>query len=447
MYPYLPITEENEREMLQSLGLKSVADLFFDIPENVRFNGELNFPKAKSEIEVRKILGELASKNKTADDMACFLGAGAYDHYIPSLVDAIISRSEFYTSYTPYQPEVAQGTLQYIFEYQTLMCNLTGMDVSNASLYDGGTAVTEAALMALGVNRKREVLVSKSVNPSAREILKTYCHFQNLKVTEIEIEDGETSLSDLKSKITPDVGAVIVQSPNFFGIIEDYKKFVDEVHESKKCSLILSTDLISLGILKRPGDLGVDIVVGEGQGMGMGMSFGGPYLGFICANEKFMRKLPGRIVGETVDREGKRSYVLTLTAREQHIRREKATSNICSNQGLNVLAATIYLVTMGKKGIREVAYQSLQKSHYLKGRLKEKGFNLLFDKPFFKEFAVDLGKDVDEVNKKLIDEGIIGGYNLVKSYGDLKNASLFAVTEKRTKEEMDKLTKVLGGLK
>ena len=447
MYPYLPITEENEREMLQSLGLKSVADLFFDIPENVRFNGELNFSKAKSEIEVRKILGELASKNKTAEDMACFLGAGAYDHYIPSLVDAIISRSEFYTSYTPYQPEVAQGTLQYIFEYQTLMCNLTGMDVSNASLYDGGTAVAEAALMALGVNRKREVLVSKSVNPSSREILKTYCHFQNLKVTEIEIEEGETSLSDLKSKITPDVGAVIVQSPNFFGIIEDYKKLVDEVHEAKKCSLILSTDPISLGILKRPGDLGVDIVVGEGQGMGMGMSFGGPYLGFICAHEKFMRKLPGRIVGETVDKDGKRSYVLTLTAREQHIRREKATSNICSNQGLNVLASTIYLVTMGKKGIREVAYQSLQKAHYLKDRLKEKGFNLLFDKPFFKEFAVDLGKNVDEVNKKLIDEGIIGGYNLVKSYGDLKNASLFAVTEKRTKEEMDKLTKVLGGLK
>ncbi len=447
MYPYLPITEENEREMLQSLGLKSVADLFFDIPENVRFKGGLNFSKAKSEIEVRKILGELASKNKTADDMACFLGAGAYDHYIPSLVDAIISRSEFYTSYTPYQPEVAQGTLQYIFEYQTLMCNLTGMDVSNASLYDGGTAVAEAALMALGVNRKREVLVSKSVNPSSREILKTYCHFQNLKVTEIEIEEGETSLSDLKSKITPDVGAVIVQSPNFFGIIEDYKKFVDEVHEAKKCSLILSTDPISLGILKRPGDLGVDIVVGEGQGMGMGMSFGGPYLGFICANEKFMRKLPGRIVGETMDKDGKRSYVLTLTAREQHIRREKATSNICSNQGLNVLAATIYLVTMGKKGIREVAYQSLQKSHYLKDRLKEKGFNLLFDKPFFKEFAVDLGKDVDEVNKKLIDEGIIGGYNLEKSYSDLKNASLFAVTEKRTKEEMDKLTEVLGGLK
>lgn len=447
MYPYLPITEENEREMLQSLGLKSVADLFFDIPENVRFKGELNFPKAKSEIEVRKILDDLASKNKTTEDMACFLGAGAYDHYIPSLVDAIISRSEFYTSYTPYQPEVAQGTLQYIFEYQTLMCNLTGMDVSNASLYDGGTAVAEAALMALGVNRKREVLVSKSVNPSSREILKTYCHFQNLKVTEIEIEEGETSLSDLKSKITPDVGAVIVQSPNFFGIIEDYKKFVDEVHEAKKCSLILSTDPISLGILKRPGDLGVDIVVGEGQGMGMGMSFGGPYLGFICANEKFMRKLPGRIVGETVDKDGKRSYVLTLTAREQHIRREKATSNICSNQGLNVLAATIYLVTMGKKGIREVAYQSLQKSHYLEDMLKEKGFNLLFDKPFFKEFAVDLGKDVDEVNKKLIDEGIIGGYNLEKSYADLKNASLFAVTEKRTKEEMDKLTEVLGGLK
>ncbi len=443
MHPYIPITNDNEKSMLESLNIDSVAELFSDIPEGVRLNRELDLPKSKSELEIKRLLNSLQSKNSTIDDLVCFLGAGAYDHYIPSIIDPIISRGEFFTSYTPYQPEVAQGTLQYIFEYQTMMCNLTGMDVSNASLYDGGTAVTEGALMALAVNRKKEVLISKSVNPSTREILKTYFHFQNLIVTEVEIEDGVTSIDDLKKKMSKDVGGVIVQSPNFFGIIEDYGSLVEVAHSEKKCSFILSTDPISLGILKKPSEFDVDIVVGEGQSLGIGLSFGGPYLGFITAKDSFTRKLPGRIVGETVDRDGKRSFVLTLTAREQHIRREKATSNICSNQGLNLLQATIYLVTMGKKGLREVAYKSLQNANYLKNALEGAGFKPLFNGPTFKEFAVDLKTDVKNINEKLIEKGFIGGYDLGNSYEEFNNGALIAVTEKRTKAEMDSFVKTL----
>lgn len=447
MYPYISVTPEEEKEMLQSLGMTDIGQLFEDIPKDLRLNRELDLPLAKSELEVLSILKELANKNCATSELTCFLGAGSYDHYIPTIVDAIISRSEYYTSYTPYQPEISQGTLQYIFEYQTLMCELTGMDISNASLYDGGSAVAEAALMALNTNRKEEVLISKTVNPSSRRILKTYAHFQGLKVTEVEMEDGVTYLSDLKSKLTDKVGAVIVQTPNFFGILEDLKETTEIVHSVKKCSMIASVDPISLGIMKKPSEYDVDIVVGESQGMGIPMSFGGPYLGFITAKKEYLRKMPGRIVGETTDLDGKRSYVLTLTAREQHIRREKATSNICSNQGLNVLVATIYMVTMGKKGLREVALQSTQKAHYLYNKLMESGkFQPVFDKPFFKEFPVKLNKDIGEINKKLIDEGIIGGYDLSKDYENLENSALIAVTEKRTKAEMDKFVEVLEGI-
>lgn len=447
MYPYISITPEEEKEMLQSLGMSDIGQLFEDIPKDLRLNRDLDLPLAKSEIEVLSILKKLAEKNCTTSELTCFLGAGTYDHYIPTIVDAIISRSEYYTSYTPYQPEISQGTLQYIFEYQTLMCELTGMDISNASLYDGGSAVAEAALMALNTNRKEEVLISKTVNPSSRRILKTYAHFQGLKVTEIEMEDGVTSISDLKSKLTDEVGAVIVQSPNFFGILEDLKETTEIAHSVKKCSMIASVDPISLGIMKKPSEYDVDIVVGESQSMGIPMSFGGPYLGFITAKKEYLRKMPGRIVGETTDLDGKRSYVLTLTAREQHIRREKATSNICSNQGLNVLVATIYMVTMGKKGLREVALQSTQKAHYLYNKLMERGkFQPVFDKPFFKEFPIKLNKNVGEVNEKLIEEGIIGGYDLSKDYEELENAALIAVTEKRTKAEMDKFVDVLEGI-
>lgn len=396
-------------------------------------------------MEVTKYLTDLASKNVTLSDKTSFLGVGAYDHYIPSIINHITSRAEFFTSYTPYQPEISQGTTQYIFEFQTLISRLTGMDIANASLYDGGTAVTEAALMCVNSN-KEKALVSKSVSPQTRQILNTYLHGQGLECVEIEIKDGVTDLEDLKNKIDGDVGAVIIQSPNFFGNIESVEEATKITHENKKVSFILSADPLSFAILKKPGEMDVDVVVGDAQCFGIPVAFGGPYLGYMAAKKSFMRKLPGRVVGQTVDKNGKRSYVLTLSAREQHIRREKATSNICSNQGLNVLAATIYMCVMGKKGIKEVAVQSTSKAHYLYNKLVESGkFKPLNDKPFFKEFTLIYDGDVDELNKKVKEAGFIGGFKTERYYKDLKGAVTLAVTEKRTKEEMDSFVKVMTG--
>ena len=447
MYPYIPHTPEDEKEMLSSIGLSSIDELFSDIPKDVSLDRELDLPLAMSEIEVTNYLNKLADKNCSASKNICFLGAGSYDHYIPSIIDHIISRSEFYTSYTPYQPEISQGTLQYLFEYQTLISELTGLPVANASLYDGGTAVTEAALMACEVAKKKKILVSTTVNPQTRKILKTYAHIQALELEEIEMKDGITDLKQLEDKMDDDVATVIVQSPNFFGIVEDLKLSADIVHKSKKAAIIASVDPISLGILKRPGDLGVDIVVGEGQALGIPMQFGGPYLGFLATSEKYLRKLPGRIVGETTDLDGKRSFVLTLTAREQHIRREKATSNICSNQGLNTLAATVYMVTLGKEGLREVALQSTKKAHYAFEKLIESGkYKKVFDKPFFKEFAIASNLDAYDIIEDLRKENILGGYHLGIDYPQFENSILYAVTEKRSKEEIDKLSSVLEGM-
>ena len=447
MFPYIPHTPEDIKEMLEVVGVDSTDDLFADIPKHSALNRELNLPKAKSELEVLDYLTSLANKNCSATENVCFLGAGSYDHYIPTIVDHIISRSEFYTSYTPYQPEISQGTLQYLFEYQTLISELTGLPVANASLYDGGTAVTEAALMACDVGRKKKILVSKTVNPQTREILKTYAHVQNLELVEVDMKDGITDMEDFKSKLDEEVGAAIVQSPNFFGIVEDLKASADLVHTTKKGAIIASVDPISLGILKRPGDLGVDIVVGEGQALGIPMQFGGPYLGFLATTDKYLRKLPGRIVGETTDLDGKRAFVLTLTAREQHIRRDKATSNICSNQGLNTLAATVYMVTLGKEGLREVAMQSTKKAHYALEKLEQSGkFKRVFDQPFFKEFAVSSDVDADKIITDLREENIIGGYHLGIDYPEYKDSILYAVTEKRTKDEIDRLSSVLEGI-
>ncbi|MDR7871568.1 MAG: aminomethyl-transferring glycine dehydrogenase subunit GcvPA [Tissierellaceae bacterium] len=447
MFPYISITPDDEQKMLEAIGLSSIDELFDDIPKEVALNRDFNLDKSKSELEVRSYLTELSKKNCSLDELTCFLGAGAYDHYIPSIVSHIISRSEFYTSYTPYQPEISQGTLQYLFEYQTLMCNLTGMDVSNASLYDGGTAIAEAALMASAVSRKNEIIISKSVRPESRKILKTYAHIQDLKIIEVDMKDGVTDLEQLDSLVNDDTAAVIIQSPNFFGIIEDIEETAKITHKAKKAALVTSVDPISLGILKRPGDLGADIVVGEGQGMGIPLSFGGPYLGFMATSKEYMRKLPGRIVGQTEDMDGKRSFVLTLTAREQHIRREKATSNICSNQGLNTLAATVYMVTLGKEGLREVALQSTKKAHYALKKLTESGkYKQVFDRPFFKEFVVSSDVDPETISSTLRKDNIIGGYDLSKDYPQYENSVLYAVTEKRTKSEIDKLSSVLEGI-
>lgn len=447
MFPYISHTHEDEQEMLKSIGLNSLDQLFDDIPKDMQLGRELDLPKAMSELEVKRYLSEMAKKNCSLSELTCFLGAGAYDHYIPSVINHIISRSEFYTSYTPYQPEISQGTLQYLFEFQTLLCELTGMDVANASLYDGGTAAVEAALMAAAHSRKGEIIISKTVRPETIQILKTYAPLQNLTVVEVDMKDGITDLEALDKLVSDDTAAVITQSPNFFGIIEDLKATGEIVHKSKKATFIASVDPISLGILKRPGDLGVDVVVGEAQSMGIPVAFGGPYLGFIASKKDYMRKLPGRIVGQTEDLDGKRSFVLTLTAREQHIRREKATSNICSNQGLNTLAATVYMVTLGKEGLKEVAMQSTQKAHYAFEQLTKSGkYKPLFDKPFFKEFAVTSDVDADKTTKELRKENIVGGYHLGKDFKELNNAVLYAVTEKRTKEEIDKLSSVLEGI-
>lgn len=447
MHPYIANTPEDIQEMLKAIGLESMDQLFDDIPKDIKLSRELDLPKSKSELEVSSYLKKLADKNCSMSELTSFLGAGAYDHYIPSIVNHVISRSEFYTSYTPYQPEISQGTLQYIFEFQTLIANLTGMDLANASLYDGGTAVVEAALMAAAYSRKDEIIISKSVKPDARKILHTYAHVQDLKVIEVDIKDGVTDMEALDGLVNDNTAAVIVQSPNFFGIIEDLEAIGEIAHKGKKTTFIASVDPISLGILKKPGDMNVDVVVGEGQSLGIPVSFGGPYLGFMAVKKDYVRKIPGRIVGQTEDLDGKRSFVLTLTAREQHIRREKATSNICSNQGLNSLAATVYMVTMGKEGLREVALQSTKKAHYAYEQLIKSGkFKPAFDKPFFKEFALTSDIAPEKINEALRKENIIGGYDLGKEYPQFENSVLYAVTEKRTKEEIDKLTSVMEGI-
>ncbi len=447
MYPYIPTTDSDKKEMLDRIGLSSLDELFSDIPEAFRLKKDLNLPKHKNELEVTRLLKELAAQNKGVHNLTCFLGAGAYDHYIPSIVDALISRSEYYTAYTPYQPEISQGTLQYVFEFQTLITRLTGMDVANASLYDGGTAVAEAAIMACSFSKRKEIVVSRSINPQSLEILRTYCHGQSIRLIEVGVKDGVTDLSELSSKITPETAGVIIQSPNFFGCLEDIAKATEIAHGVKKCAMILAVDPFTLGVLKPPSEYDVDIVVGEAQGLGLALNYGGPYLGIIASKESYMRKLPGRLVGQTVDLDGKRSFVLTLAAREQHIRREKATSNICTNQGLMTLAATIYMCTMGKQGMKEVGLQAAAKAHYAFEKLTASGkFQPLFKQPFFMEFALTSDIAPEKINEALLKEGILGGYALGRDFPEYQNAILYAVTEKRTKEEIDRLCEVLEGI-
>ncbi len=438
MLTYIPNNKHDEKKMLDVIGVDSIDALFSDIPEKIRFNDRLNLEAPKSELEVTRLVSGLAKRNVSADEMTSFLGAGAYDHYIPSIVDHLSSRSEFYTSYTPYQPEISQGTLRAIFEYQTMISNITGMGIANASLYDVQTAVTEAALMALSAVRKSDtILVSKGVHPESRKVLETYCKYRGYKVVELPLEDGRTSAVALEENLAANVAAVIVQSPNFLGVVEDAEALEKAIHKTK-AHFIMSVDPISLGYLKTPGEVGADIVVGEGQALGNYMSYGGPYLGFIAASEKLARKMPGRIVGQSADHDGNRAFVLTLQAREQHIRRYKATSNICSNQGLLAVRATIYLATLGKKGQREVAEQCIAKSHYAFEKLTALGnVSTPFEAPFFKEFMIVLNKPVAEVNQALAEKGILGGYDLSKEYPEYGNAMLVAVTEKRTKAEID----------
>ena len=447
MFPYIPNTLEDEKVMLKSVGAGSVQELFKDIPEDLKLNRDLNINSSMSELEVQKHVKSLCNKNKSAEELVCFLGAGVYDHYIPSIIKHIVSRSEFYTSYTPYQPEISQGTLQAIFEYQTLICNLTGLDVANASMYDGATSCAEAAFMAAEHTKRKSIIVSKTVHPEIRKVIHTYTKFKGLELIEVDEKDGVTDVVKLKELVDSSVAGVIVQNPNFFGIIEDMGS-VEKITHDNKAILIMSVDPISLAILKTPGEIGADIVVGEGQSLGNAMNFGGPYLGFMATTKKLMRKMPGRIVGQTIDVDGKRAFVLTLQAREQHIRREKATSNICSNQSLNALTAAIYLTTMGKQGLKEVAYQSTQKAHYAFNEIiKLEKYKPVFNKPFFKEFVIQGHEKASIINDKLLESNIIGGYDIEKNYPDHKNALLFCVTEKRTKPEICELITAMEGIK
>lgn len=441
MTRYIGNTASDREAMLKEIGLDNIDSLFKAVPESVHLDRKLNIPEAQAEMELIKNIKELSNKNSNIDEFTCFLGAGAYDHYIPAAIDQIVSRQEFYTAYTPYQPEISQGTLQVIFEYQTMICELTGMAVANASMYDGATALTEAAIMACEATRRNEIIIAKSVHPESRQTLNTYAKFRNMSVVEVDYKNGQVDIDDLKNKINSNTAAVILQSPNFFGVIEDIESLNEMIHNNKSL-LVVSQDPISLAILKSPGELGADIVIGEGQCLGNPLSFGGPYLGFMAVTEKLMRKMPGRIVGQTVDHDGNRGFVLTLQTREQHIRRDKATSNICSNQALNALIATVYLTIMGKEGLKEVANLCLQKSHYAYDELIKTGkFSPVFSAPFFKEFILTSKEPVKDINNKLLKSNIIGGYAVEKNYPELKNSYLVAVTEKRTKDEIDYLTR------
>ena len=435
---FLPHTEQERQEMLKTIGVETVEELLSDIPAEVRLNRPLNMPGPLAEMDLVKHVQELSRKNGSLTDYVSFLGAGSYDHFRPSVIDHMLLRSEFYTAYTPYQPEISQGTLTAIFEYQTLICELTGMEAANASMYDGATAAAEAALMACDSQRRKKIVVSSTVHPEYREVIKTYAAGQAIEIVEAPIAKGVTDLDQLAGLVDESTAGVIIQHPNFFGALEKVREISDLTH-NRGGLFITVVDPVSLALLKAPADYGADIVVGEGQALGNPVSFGGPQLGFFATSGKLMRRMPGRIVGQTVDNRGQRAFVLTLQAREQHIRREKATSNICSNEALCALAATIYLCLLGKKGLVEAAELCLQKANYLKDRLQAAGFEPAFETPFFKEFVVKTGSPVDEINRALLQDRIIGGLNLQKFYPGLNNHMLLCVTEKRSQAELSAL--------
>ena len=443
VHRYLPMTEQDKKDMLATIGVESVGELFTDIPESVRFQGLYNIKEAKSESALLKELKQLAAKNKDTESNVSFLGAGIYNHYKPVIVDHVISRSEFYTAYTPYQPEISQGELQAIFEFQTMIAELTGMDLANSSMYDGGTSLAEAGMLAAGHTRRKKLLVSDAIHPEYRDVVATYAYGQSIEVVTVPTNNGVTDIEQLKELIDDNTAAVMVQYPNFFGQIEDLQTIGDIAHEAKGL-FIVSANPLALGILTPPGKLGADITVGDAQVFGIPESFGGPYCGYFATTTKLMRKVPGRLVGETVDQDGRRGYVLTLQAREQHIRREKATSNICSNQALLALAASVAMTALGKKGVQEMAKQNIVKTRYAKNAFEAAGFSVPFQGAHFNEIVVKTNKSGTEINRQLIQDGIIGGFDLGTVYPHLQNHVLIAVTELRTKEEIDALVEKMG---
>ncbi len=431
-YKYFPQTEEDIREMLAKIGVGSLDDLYAEVPDEVRYKGEYSLPDAMSEVEVRKFIERLANNNK---QLVCFAGAGVYDHYTPSAIPALIERSEFLTSYTPYQAEISQGTLHYIFEYQSMMSELTGMEISNASMYDGTTATAEAVLMANASSKKsNRVLVSETLDPKTRLVVDTYARYHGIDIVTIPAENGVTSKEQLSILLKKEpVAGVVVQQPNYYGIIEDFSGFADKCHDHKAL-FIINSIAADLALLKTPGEWGADIAVGDGQSLGIPMTFGGPSVGYMCCTEKMMRKMPGRIVGKTTDQNGNRAFVLTLQAREQHIRRQKATSNICSNESLMALYVTIYMSLLGKEGLKEAAQISYDGAHYLYEQLlKNKMFSPVFNQPFFNEFCINYKGNVDALLAKLESNSILGGVKIGE------HTLMMTVTEKRTKEEVDNL--------
>lgn len=441
---FLPHTAEDREAMLQAIGVKRMEDLFQDVPAQHRFP-QLDLPPALTEMEALQELREIASVNETTQDLVCFLGAGAYNHYVPAAVDSILRRGEFYTAYTPYQPEVSQGTLQAIFDYQSLIAALTGMDVSNASHYDGATAVAEAVSMAYANFRgkRTKVLLSPALHPQYRQVVHTYNIGTPIQLVgeDIDLKAGPEALLPY---IDNNTALVVVQYPDFFGRVYDYTKLAEAVHAAGAL-LSVAVNPLALAIFAPPGQFGADIVTGEGQPLGIPLSYGGPYLGIFATKQEYVRKMAGRLVGETVDNRGQRAYVLTLTAREQHIRREKATSNICTNQGLMALASTVYMSLLGKEGLREVAELNYHKAHYAAQQIAAlPGYRLWSDAPFFNEFAVHCPKPVSEINAHLLDHDVLGGYDLGQDYPGMENVMLLAVTEMNSREDIDLLVDVLS---
>ena len=436
MFKYFPHTEEEIKEMLRVAGVNSLEELYSDVPESIRFKGDYDIPEAKSEIELRQLLESFGLLN---DQLTSFAGAGVYDHYTPAVIPNIISRSEFLTSYTPYQAEISQGTLHYIFEYQSMMAELTGMDISNASMYDGTTATAEAAIMAINAGKKcTKVLASRTVDPKTMQVVETYAKYHGFDIEMIDEKDGTTDREDMRRRLAEGgVAGVILQMPNYYGIVEDYTGFADDIHESKAL-MIMNSVAADLAVLKSPGEWGADIAVGDGQSLGIPMSFGGPSVGYMCCNEKLIRKMPGRIVGLTKDNRGQRAFVLTLQAREQHIRRQKATSNICSNESLMALYVTIYMSLMGKEGLKEAAELSYAGAHYLCDELLKTGrFTMAYDKPFFNEFCVRYDGDIDALQERCIAAGYLAGVKIDE------HTLMLAVTEKRQKHEIDELVELM----
>ena len=445
--PYIPHTEQDIQKILKALGASTVEDVLSQLPASLRLKKPLDLPSGLSEQELGAHLRELGGRNSTVQDYSSFLGAGAYNHYIPAIVDSVISRSEFFTSYTPYQPELSQGTLQAIFEYQTLVCQLTGMDVANASLYDGATAVAEACLMARRITGRQGIVLSGALHPEYRETVKTYLVGTGDQLSEAMYctETGATLPGAVEAVIDENTACVVVQHPNFFGCIEDVEAVAQIVHRKKALLVVVVNEAVSLGLLKPPAETGCDIAVGENQSFGNALNYGGPYLGFMATKDEFIRQMPGRLIGQTVDRDGRRAFCLTFATREQHIRRERATSNICTNHGLSALAAAVHMVGLGSQGLKKMATLNLSKAEYLKKKLSEAGAQLAFSSPTFNEFTIKVNKDPGEVLDNLLGKKIIGGLGLKRFYPALDRHILVAATEMNSRAEMDSLAEAIKG--